>query len=91
VICSVFNIYAIRMAGVFMNVASIWLCNGLMHRGWAFLTCILALVLLLSIDESFWMILIFPGWVLVVSVIILICNLRTKPKEDSSRVDITSR
>ena len=53
VIYHVFNIYAIRMAGVFMiSLASIWLRTGLMHRGWAFLTYILALVLLLSIDYS---------------------------------------
>ena len=70
VIYHVFNIYAIRMAGVFMiSLASIWLRTGLMHRGWAFLTYILALVLLLSIDYSSWVTLIFPGWVLVVSVI----------------------
>jgi hypothetical protein len=79
------------MAGVFMiSLATIWLRTGLMHRGWAFLTYILALVLLLSIDYSFWVTLIFPGWVLVVSVYILIWNLRNKPKEDIREVDTQS-
>jgi hypothetical protein len=47
-----------------------------MHRGWALLTYALALVLLLSISYSLWVTLIFPIWVLAVSVYILILNLR---------------
>jgi hypothetical protein len=91
VIYHIFNIYAIRMAGVFMiSLATIWLRTGLMHRGWALLTYVLALLLLLSIDYSFWVTLIFPGWVLVISVYILIRNLRNKPKEDIREVDTTS-
>jgi hypothetical protein len=91
VIYHIFNIYAIRMAGVFMiSLATIWLRTGLMHRGWAFLTYILALVLLLSIDYSFWVTLIFPGWVLVISVYILIRNLRNQPREDIREVDTKS-
>jgi hypothetical protein len=87
----IFNIYAIRMAGVFMiSLASIWLRTGLMHRGWAFLTYGLALVLLLSIDYTMWVTLIFPGWVLVVSVYILIRNLRNQPREDIREVDTKS-
>ncbi|MCU0630931.1 MAG: hypothetical protein MUF37_07255 [Methanoregulaceae archaeon] len=87
VIYHIFNIYAIRMAGVFMiSLATIWLRTGLMHRGWAFLTYILALVLLLSIDYTMWVTLIFPGWVLVVSVYILIRNLRTQSREDIREV-----
>jgi hypothetical protein len=57
-----------------------------MHRGWAFLTYILALVLLLSIDYTMWVTLIFPGWVLVVSVYILIRNLRNQSREDIREV-----
>jgi hypothetical protein len=87
VIYHVFNIYAIRMAGVFMiSLASIWLRTGLMHRGWAFLTYVLALVLLLSIDYSFWVTLIFPGWVMVISTIILIRNLHTQRTEDTGEI-----
>ena len=82
-----FNIYAIRMAGVFMiSLASIWLRTHMMHRNWAFLTYGLALVLLLSIDYTMWVTLIFPGWVLVVSVYILIRNLRNQPRKDIREV-----
>ncbi len=73
----IINIYAIRMAGVFMiSLGTIWLRTGLMRRGWAFLTYGLALVLLLSVSFSPWVTLIFPGWVLAVSVYFLILNLR---------------
>ncbi len=85
VIYHVFNIYAIRMAGVFMiSLATIWLRSGVMHRGWAFLTYVLALVLLLSIDYSYWVTLILPGWVLVVSVYILIRNQHDQPHNGDS-------
>jgi hypothetical protein len=82
VVYNIFNIYAVRMAGVFMiSLATIWLRTGVMHRGWAFLTYMLALVLLLSIDFSFWVTLILPGWVLVISVYILIRNLHNQPRD----------
>ena len=78
----ILNIYAIRMAGVFMiSLATIWIRTGLMHRGWALLTYALALVLLLSISYILWVILIFPGWVLAVSVYFLILNLRHPSQE----------
>jgi hypothetical protein len=69
----VLNIYAIRMAGVFMiSLGTIWLRTGVMHRGWTYLSYTLALVLLVSIGFSLWVTLIFPVWVLVVSVYFLI-------------------
>jgi hypothetical protein len=76
------NIYAIRMAGVFMmSLGTIWLRTGLMQRGWALLTYALALVLLLSVSFSLWVTLIFPGWVLAVSVYILILNIREQRQD----------
>jgi hypothetical protein len=48
-----------------------------MPRGLAFLTYALALGLLLSISSSLWVTLLFPGWVCVVSVYVLILNLRS--------------
>ncbi len=82
VVYNIFNIYAVRMAGVFMiSLATIWLRTGVMPRIWAFLTYVLALVLLLSIDYSFWVTLILPGWVLVISVYILIRNLHNRPRD----------
>jgi len=77
VMYQIVNVYAIRMAGVFMiSLGTIWLRTGLMQRGWAFLTYALALVLLVSIGYSLWVTLVFPGWVLAVSVYILILNFR---------------
>ncbi|MFN2227483.1 MAG: hypothetical protein ACK2UY_14270 [Anaerolineae bacterium] len=73
------NIYAIRMAGVFMiSLATISVRTRIIHRGLAFLTYGLALVLLFSIGYNLWVTLIFPAWVLVISVYILVLNLRTK-------------
>jgi hypothetical protein len=79
VMYQIINIYAIRMAGVFMiSLGTIWLRTGLMHRGWAIVTYTLALMLLLSIGYSLWVTMIFPLWVFVVSLDILIRNLRKK-------------
>ncbi|MDG6256672.1 MAG: hypothetical protein QCH35_03640 [Methanomicrobiaceae archaeon] len=74
------NLYTIRMAGVFMiSLATIWLRTGMMHRAWVIVTYALALVLLLSIGFSLWVLLIFPAWVLAVSVHLLVLNLRNPP------------
>jgi hypothetical protein len=75
VMFQVTNVYAIRMAGVFMmTLGTIWLRSGVMHRGWAFLTYASALVLLVSISFSLWVTLIFPIWVLAVSVYFLLLS-----------------
>ena len=80
-IYQVLNIYAIRMAGVFMiSLGTIWLRTEVMARGWTILTYALALILLLSIGLSLWVILIFPAWVLLISVRILIRNLHNRPE-----------
>jgi hypothetical protein len=72
------NVYAIKMAGVFMiSLATIWVRTGLMPRWLAFLTYALALGLLLTIVSSLWVTLIFPAWVGVVSGYILVTNLRS--------------
>ena len=72
-----FNVYAMRMAGVFMmSLGTIWLRTKLMHRGWAIVTYVLALVLLVGIGLSLWAIMIFPAWVLAVSVYFLTLGLR---------------
>ena len=71
------NVYAIKMAGVFMiSLGTIWVRTGVMPRWLAFLTYALALVLLVIIGSSLWVTLIFPGWVCVVSLYILALNLR---------------
>ena len=67
-------------------LGTIWLRTGLMQRGWAFLTYTLALVLLLSVSFSAWVPLIFPSWVLAVSVYFLILNLRHQSQESMSEI-----
>ncbi len=72
------NVYAIKMAGVFMiSLGTIWVRTRLMPRWLALLTYVLALVLLLSIGSSLWVTLIFPAWVCAVSVYILVLNPRS--------------
>lgn len=76
VIFNITNVYAIRMAGVFMiSLGTISVRTRIMPRWLTFLTYSLALVLLVSIGLNFWVTLIFPAWVLVVSVYILVLNL----------------
>jgi hypothetical protein len=83
VMYNIMNIYAVRMAGVFMiSLGTIWLRTGLMHRGWALVTYALALVLLVSISLSAWVTIIFPGWVLAVSIYFLILNL-SRPADEA--------
>ncbi len=84
VIYHVLNLYAIRMAGVFMiSLGTIWLRTGVMRRAWAMVTYLLALVLLLSIGYSLWVLLVFPAWVLAVSVALLARNIRAAPEVES--------
>jgi hypothetical protein len=87
VMYQILSIYAIRMAGLFMiSLGTIWMRTGLMQRGWVFLTYALALVLLLSISYSLWLTLIFPLWVLAVSVYFLILDRRHPTQESLTQV-----
>ncbi|PWB55233.1 MAG: hypothetical protein C3F13_04770 [Anaerolineales bacterium] len=66
------NVYALRMAGVTMiSLGTIWLRTGLMPRWLAWVTYILAVALLVVINYSPWITLIFPAWVLLISLFIL--------------------
>jgi len=66
------NVYAVRMAAVFMiSLATMWLRTRLMPRPLVIATYLLAVVLLVVVSFSFWVALVFPAWVLVVSVYIL--------------------
>lgn len=76
------NVYALRMAGVFMiSVATIWLRTGLMPRWLVIGTYALALVLLLVVTLSVWATLVFPVWVFVVSGLILVATFRAKRQQ----------
>jgi hypothetical protein len=65
--------YAIRMASVFMmSLATIWLRTGLMPRWLVVLSYAAALTLMIGGDTTLWLVLAFPVWVLIVSVLFLV-------------------
>ncbi|MFZ4374366.1 MAG: hypothetical protein ACOYO2_14140 [Mycobacterium sp.] len=65
--------YAIRMASVFMmSLATIWLRTGLMPRWLVVLSYAAALTLMIGGDTTMWLVLAFPVWVLIVSVLFLV-------------------
>lgn len=73
VMYNITNVYAIRMAGVFMiSSGTLWIRTGVMPRWLAFLTYGLAFVLLVTPSFSLWLILAFPAWVLIISIFILV-------------------
>lgn len=86
----IMNIYTLRMAGVFMiSTCTLALRTGIFPRWMAYLGVALALFLLVSLGFFAWASLVFPLWVLLLSVHILMANLgrsqdqgpRVAPKE----------
>ena len=76
----IMNIYAIKMAGVFMIATStLALRTRFIPRWIAFLGYAVALLLLLSSRYIEGILLVFPLWVLLISLYILIDNLRRPP------------
>lgn len=73
----VMNIYALKMAGVFMiSTSTVIAATRIIPRWTAFLGYALALVVLFSGEMIHWVSLVFPLWVLLVSVHILSQSLR---------------
>lgn len=89
---TIMNVYAMRMAGVFMiALGMIWIHTRVMPRLFVFLTYGLALVMLVSINFTSWLTLAFPAWVFIVSAYILIVSLRggqMKADEIVGRADV---
>ncbi len=76
------NVYDIRMAGVFMiSLGTLWIRTRVMPRLFVFLTYALALLLLVSSNLTLWLILVFPAWVFVISIFILVVSLRGEQAE----------
>jgi hypothetical protein len=70
------NVYTMKMAGVFMiTTCTLSLRTGILPRWMAFVGLALALFLLLS-NGYIWTLLLFPIWILLISVHILLTNLR---------------
>jgi hypothetical protein len=75
------NIFAIKMAGVFMiSTSTIGLRTGFIPRWADFVGIALALVLLLTITDFPWIAMLFPLWVLIVSTYVLVSDLRERPQ-----------
>ncbi len=77
IIDQIFNIYALKMAGVFMfSLGTIWRKTGTMPRSITLVTYGLALIMLVSLSRNLWLALLFPAWVLLISIVILVSGLR---------------
>src|SRR5271166_1245267 len=73
----IMNLYAIKMAAVFMiSTSTLAIRTGITPRWTAFLGFACALLLLLSGRYIEWILMVFPLWVLLISIYILIDNLR---------------
>ncbi|MBK7219542.1 MAG: hypothetical protein IPH95_21395 [Candidatus Promineofilum sp.] len=85
IISQAFNTYALKMAGVFMfSLGTLWRKTGVMPRSLTLVTYVLALVMMVSLSHNLWLALLFPAWVLLISVFILVSGLR---RHDAGDVD----
>ena len=85
-VAQILTVYALRMAAIFqISQATLWLRTRVMPRWMALLTIAVALVLLFVFTQSFWVALIFPAWVLLVSVYILIVRPGGRATAEGSR------
>jgi hypothetical protein len=77
IVYQIVNVYALKMAGVFMiSTCTVALRTRIFPRWMVFLGFALALALLLSPGYLYWTPLVFPLWVLLISVYILLANLK---------------
>jgi hypothetical protein len=73
------NVYGIKMAGVFMiSTATVIVYTGIVARWIALLGYALALILLFGSYYMSWSFIVLPIWVFLISVHILIDNLRRR-------------
>ena len=80
-VAQIFNVYALRMAAVFLiSQATLWLRTGVMPKWLAYPTYVVAVALLFITTQAIWVVMVFPAWVFVVSVYILVMRLRAEVK-----------
>jgi hypothetical protein len=80
-IYTLFNVFAFKMAGVFMiSTGTIGLRTAFLPRWVAFVGYACAVVLLLVITNWAWIGLLFPLWVLLVSAVVLASEFRRRPE-----------
>jgi hypothetical protein len=70
-----FSVYAMRMAAVFtISVSTVGIRTAGLPRWVSYLGYLVALVLLVAAAEQRWTQLVFPSWVLLVSVVLLVAR-----------------
>ena len=80
IVVQIFNVYALRMAAIFLiSQGTLWLRTGVMPRWAALITYVVALVLLFIVTQGSWVILVLPAWVFLVSLYILVTHLAGGP------------
>jgi hypothetical protein len=80
-----FSVYAMRMAAVFtISVSTVGLRTSGLPRWVSYLGYLIALVLLVAAANQQWTQLVFPSWVLLVSVVILV----VRPANRASTVEV---
>jgi hypothetical protein len=76
------SVYAMRMAAVFtLSVSTVGLRTSAMPRWVSYLGYLVALVLLVAAGEYRWFQLLFPAWVLLVSVVLLFTRASSRDGE----------
>lgn len=81
----IMNVYAMKMAGVFMiSTSTLSLRTGIVPRWMAFMGFGLALFLLFSLGLFYWAPLVFPLWVLLISMHILLANMRSSQSQSAA-------
>ena len=77
----VMNVYAIKMAAVFMiSTSTVVICTAIAPRWIAYLGFMLALILLIGSYYISWSFAVLPIWVFLISIYILIDNLGSQQK-----------
>lgn len=80
----IMNVYTLKMAGVFMlTTCTLSLRTKILPRWIIFIGFILALFLLLSLGLVTWAPVVFPLWILLISVHILLANLKRPRLQDT--------
>ena len=88
VVYEMMNVYTMKMAGVFMmSTCSLSLRTGIIPRWMALVGIALALFLLLSLGFFSWAPLVFPLWILLISLHILRENLRRTKSAPPEKAD----
>ena len=77
VTCELMNVYILKMAGVFMmSMSTLTLRTGIAPRWMAYLGFVSAVFLILNLGLIYWAPVVFPLFVLIISVYILVANYR---------------